>query len=379
MGGSAERGECGGARRKGALTLAGEGAAAWAAAAALAAALALPGAPPASAAEALYQNPRLEGLRLEALARDRAAKEALSEERAEAEAAALEADAAATALFAEERAAAEAAALAADAEARAKLGEEREIAEAAARQQAIESGNLCVTPFGIDIVGVSETILAIGALSGGLAANARKQEVEELNDKLRTINLQLRQEARSGTTYAPGLVYAPPGSAGEAGASDATEAASGDADAQHTADTVGVVAPPCDQGPIHDSLQGGKQLLNEPGKLTDALLNFEKALLLAKGAEDKLQERRAVRGIAAVKRRLGQPQQAITQLKRVLSLSDQIGNHAGDIDALGTIADLYAEMDDYEMAAKYYDMYIEGMTSDKFEKVDEPSTTESMR
>ena len=83
--------------------------------------------------------------------------------------------------------------------------------------------------------------------------------------------------------------------------------------------------------------------------------------------------------IAAVKRRLGQPQQAITQLKRVLSLSDQIGNHAGDIDALGTIADLYAEMDDYEMAAKYYDMYIEGMTSDKFEKVDEPSTTESMR
>ncbi|MEL6979084.1 MAG: chromosome segregation protein SMC, partial [Pseudomonadota bacterium] len=47
---------------------------------------------------------------------DRAAKEALSEERAEAEAAALEADAAAKALFAEERAAAEAAALAADAE-----------------------------------------------------------------------------------------------------------------------------------------------------------------------------------------------------------------------------------------------------------------------
>lgn len=35
-------------------------------------------------------------------------------------------------------------------------------------------------------------------------ARRRKDEVEKLNEQLRVINVSLRQQARSGTVYAPG-------------------------------------------------------------------------------------------------------------------------------------------------------------------------------
>eukprot|EP00798_Chlamydomonas_sp_ICE-L_P022005 gene22005-29063_t len=69
---------------------------------------------------------------------------------------------------------------------------------------ATQSGKLCVTPFGVDVVGITELIAIIGATVGGLAARQRKDEMERLNDQLRKINLSLRQQARAGTVYAPG-------------------------------------------------------------------------------------------------------------------------------------------------------------------------------
>ena len=42
-----------------------------------------------------------------------------------------------------------------------------------------------------------------------MIARQRKNEVEELNERLRKINLSLRQQARVSTMYAPGLTYAP--------------------------------------------------------------------------------------------------------------------------------------------------------------------------
>lgn len=65
-------------------------------------------------------------------------------------------------------------------------------------------GKLCATPYGVDIVGITEFILLVGAFVGGAVARQRKQEMEKLNDQLRTINISLRQQARSGTVYAPG-------------------------------------------------------------------------------------------------------------------------------------------------------------------------------
>ena len=43
----------------------------------------------------------------------------------------------------------------------------------------------------------------------GVAARQRKAELERLNEQLRKINMSLRQQARAGTVYAPGLNYAP--------------------------------------------------------------------------------------------------------------------------------------------------------------------------
>ena len=42
-----------------------------------------------------------------------------------------------------------------------------------------------------------------------MAARQRKAELERLNEQLRKINMSLRQQARAGTVYAPGLNYAP--------------------------------------------------------------------------------------------------------------------------------------------------------------------------
>lgn len=41
-----------------------------------------------------------------------------------------------------------------------------------------------------------------------------------------------------------------------------------------------------------------------------------------------------------------------------------MGDHVGDADAYGTIADIYTEMGHFERAAEYYDKYIERMSAD---------------
>ena len=43
-----------------------------------------------------------------------------------------------------------------------------------------------------------------------MTSRQRKDEVERLNEQLRKINMSLRQQARAGTIYAPGLTYVPP-------------------------------------------------------------------------------------------------------------------------------------------------------------------------
>ena len=85
-----------------------------------------------------------------------------------------------------------------------ELNRRREEAESVAI--ASQSGKLCATPYRLDVVGVTEFILLIGALVGGLTARARRKELEGVNEKLRMINLKLREQARAGITYAPVLL-----------------------------------------------------------------------------------------------------------------------------------------------------------------------------
>jgi tetratricopeptide (TPR) repeat protein len=94
------------------------------------------------------------------------------------------------------------------------------------------------------------------------------------------------------------------------------------------------------------------------------MVRFEKALMLSKALQDRVQERRAMRGLAAAARLQGQHRAAIRHLERVLEISQAMGEYTGDADAYGTIADCYTELGDFEAAAANYDRYINVMNRD---------------
>jgi len=278
-------------------------------------------------------------------------------------------------------------------EARKALKEERERLEKESRETM--EGKLCATPFGVDVVGITELFALVGAVVGGVAARQRKDELERLNEQLRKINLSLRQQARAGTLYAPGLTYAPPvgstSSVDSPGGGAATATATPiimpkakpgattmapSATATAAAPTAGPSASPAvqpnysimsleedemsaEQLQCRDALRAGKRLLKENGAA--AMIRFEKALMLSKQLGDKVQERRAMRGLAASARIQGQYKSAIKHLERVLEISQEFKEFTGDADAYGTIADCYTDMGDFDKAAAYYDKYIDTM------------------
>lgn len=257
---------------------------------------------------------------------------------------------------------------------------------------------LCATPFGVDVVGITEFIALTGALVGGFSARQRKLELERLNEQLRKINMNLRQQARAGTVYAPGLMYAPtPMPTVSIGSED---------DGSNLGGAASVVpgprpeAPEDSQGemqmeamPMVDSaisyapatssvmasidedemtleskqclhaLKEGKRLLKQNNGAS-ALVRFEKAHMLARYTGEQVQQRRAVRGLAAAARLQGQYKAAVQHLESVLKLSSQMDDHVGDADAYGTIADIYTDMGDFDRAAEYYDKYISQMDTD---------------
>ncbi|CAD7701494.1 unnamed protein product [Ostreobium quekettii] len=246
-----------------------------------------------------------------------------------------------------------------------------------------QDGKLCATPFGVDVVGITEAIALLGALVAGISARQRKAELELLNERLRKINMSLRQNARSGIVYAPGLTYAPPviGSSNLDRSSDDggsnSMAVSGVVDAPPGGQSSSVVVRPppsvmlnsldeeMSEDQIHcsEALKEGKKRLKE-GSGSAAMVRFEKALMLSKGMKDRIQERRAMRGLAAAARLQGQYRTAIRHLEQVLDISSDIDDHIGDADAYGTIADIYTEMGEFEKAASYYDKYISTMNTD---------------
>jgi tetratricopeptide (TPR) repeat protein len=284
-----------------------------------------------------------------------------------------------------------------------ELEKVKEEYEAEARESILKNGSLCATPFGIDIVGISEFVALTGALVGGVSARRRKDEVEKLNEQLRTINTQLRQQARAGTLFAPGLTYVPPSVGGTVsgggGAATATIAPPSTFTENTTTTATNTVmpqeeaineealfkplaAPASQQRPdvsiltsldedeesieltqCQAALKEGKRLLKEQSA-GPAMVRFEKALMLAKSLGDKVRQRRAVRGLAASSRLSGHGNSAIKYLLQVLDISKEIGDYVGDADAFGTIADIYTDMGEFEKAAEYYDRYIRAMSSD---------------
>ena len=273
----------------------------------------------------------------------------------------------------------------------------RQEGEKAARLTAGADGLLCATPFGVDIVGITEAVALVGALVGGVSARQRKDELEEVNDKLRQINLNLRQQARSGTVYAPGLNYAPPVELEQRAVriqddlapSESAESAPS-AEAAPASAAAAAAGQPVDvETEIRQCLREGRNKLKESssraareavstaggGTVASAANNtamvlFKKALLLSKQHKIPILERRARRGLAVARRQHGDRKGALNDLLAVLEISERIGEHTGDTDALGAIADLYTEQGDLEKAGAYYDRYITALTSEGSGNVD---------
>jgi len=263
--------------------------------------------------------------------------------------------------------------------ARALLVKEEELIEEEVKSQETREGRFCATPFGVDVVGITEAVLLVGALVGGIVARQRKQEMERLNEQLRKINMSLRQQARSGTVYAPGLTYAPPLDVAPPRPLNALPSMDGQQSSVATlspptaASLVGFQNQPCaisismeedemtpDQIQCREALRQGKRLLKERNG-AGALVRFEKSLMLSKALADRVMERRAMRGLAAAARLQGQFRSAIKHLERVLEISREMKEFTGDSDAFGTIADCYTDMGDLEKAAFFYDKYIDAM------------------
>jgi len=259
-----------------------------------------------------------------------------------------------------------------------ELQQYREELEKEARRSISENGpSLCATPFGVDVVGITEFVALLGALIGGIAARQRKDEVERLNEQLRKINYQLRQQARAGMSYAPGLTYAPSyvttGKPSGNSPLPPVESSTDDEvaprnlrDGPPIEVTTGLTMDDDSEPPSRDSiettraLKEGKRFLKEKSGAA-AMVRFEKALMLSRATGDKIAQRRAFRGLAAAERLQGQYRAAIKHLFDVLAISKELEDTTGDADAYGSIADLYTDLNDYDNAAKYYDIYIEEM------------------
>jgi tetratricopeptide (TPR) repeat protein len=222
----------------------------------------------------------------------------------------------------------------------------RQESERESLEQVMEGKTLCVTPFGIDVVGITEAMALVGAVASGISANQKKEEIVQLNEKLRKINQGLMATSRpKGEVVVTNGVVA-------------------------VVDEPAVGASVDDWDSLSDDMkelklnlrQGRKDLRNEDAQ--SAMNSFKKAIMLSRVVGDLVSLRRATRGLGAAKRMMGDRQGAIAALKDVLTISTELMDSTGDMDALGAIADLYAELGDLENAGRYYDLYLNQMNDE---------------
>ncbi|WIA24074.1 hypothetical protein OEZ85_013682 [Tetradesmus obliquus] len=252
-----------------------------------------------------------------------------------------------------------------------------------------QGSQLCATPFGVDVVGLTVTVALIGAAVGGYTARQRKAEAEKLNEQLRKINASLRQQTRAATAAG---VTLPPSSSSSSSNGNGRSSSSSSSQPQTVTATITLPKPlistaspaaaaaaaaakpaaaqtlmsmdedemSAEQLACKETLRAGKRLLKQKEGAA-AQANFEKALVLAQSIGERVQERRAVRGLAASCKLQGRYTEAIGYYERVLLISQAMGEFTGDADAYGSIADCYTEMDRFDKAAEFYDKYIQHM------------------
>jgi tetratricopeptide (TPR) repeat protein len=202
----------------------------------------------------------------------------------------------------------------------------------------------------------------VGAIVAGIVARNRKQELLDLNLKLRQINAELRKRTTGGGD--------PVCAAGEDEAMAsyrlALEKSVSGARAPHPYEAIG------DQ---NLSLAKARQQLTKvirEGRTAlldgDGALAVEKSQHCATLAED-MKDVRAIRAVARLKasalRKVGNLEGALEELRRALSLSEELQDFSLDADIWGEMADTYADLGNYEQAAQAYDKCILAIQEDR--------------
>eukprot|EP00210_Caulerpa_lentillifera_P009650 g9206.t1 len=198
------------------------------------------------------------------------------------------------------------------------------------------------------LIGV-QSLALIGACVGGLLARKRRHELELLTQKLRRVNFELRKQREMDLHVCE---------------------ADGDAEAMRSyraALEVALDAPSAAHpieayGPGEQSIAGARREFSRSiqdsreclrkGEKSEAQYLCKNALFLAKEMQDIRAERSASKLQAQIFRSSGESVKALSTLKTCLGLSDRLNDHSGDVDVLGDIGDIYADLGDYERAGK---------------------------
>jgi tetratricopeptide (TPR) repeat protein len=206
----------------------------------------------------------------------------------------------------------------------------------------------------ISLLIVGQTIGFVGSAVGGAEARRRAEEIERLNATLLKVNKEVRKELRSSQGRKVTL------------AMDSMDENSNDI----VVDILGM-------------LKTGKAKLKSQAA-SEAKQIFSKARTLIVANETSLKEpwkalRKAERGLGAAAVRLGEFEEALVHMKTVLSLSTEHDDTSVATDAYGIIADIYAEMDQIEVAADWYDKYFESLAIEDAKEAAETAQSRSAR
>ena len=198
---------------------------------------------------------------------------------------------------------------------------------------------------------VGQTIGFVGSAVGGAEARKRAEEIERLNSTLLKVNKEVRKELRS--SQGRKVAFSTMDSSDEASSETVLE--------------------------IISLLKSGKSKLKAQAS-QEAKETFTKARQLIDANQSALKEpwkavRKAERGLGAASARLGEYDEALSHMKTVLKLSTEHDDTSVATDACGIIADIYAEMDQIEVAADWYDKYFESLAIEDAKEAAEAGST----
>lgn len=200
---------------------------------------------------------------------------------------------------------------------------------------------------------VAQMITLTGSLVGGKLARKRRLEMERLNNKLRKVVQELRKQKEAEVQSL--VCVADPNEAISA-YQRALEASMSAPSAAHPQETYGTegISLASTRRKIATLLLDAKADLGA-ARPEEAELKCTDALVRCNELADKQASRAVLRVMGRAQRELLSFNSAIRSFNKALDISKELGDASGDVDTLGSIADVYVEMGEFEKAAKIYD------------------------